>query len=162
MFSFGGLPEPEDDEGAARHCPCGGLLPQSRVRHGDVEDGGERSGDVVEGDADVLQAEVVGGDHGQEDDGQWKNYKGSRHKNVQASPIFNKICHSQTSLLLPERQVDGRTDSCSGKPAIRVLRRRDSEFQCGLNLTQQIKISWTTLMRESPFENGENYLHEVE
>ena len=42
----------------------------------DVENGGERSADVVKGYGDVFQAEVVERDHGGEYDGKRKNLKG--------------------------------------------------------------------------------------
>ena len=62
-------PEPDDDDDAADDGSDRSLLSVDDVSRGHVEDRRQGSADVVEGDADVLEAQVVEGDHGHEDDG---------------------------------------------------------------------------------------------
>ena len=62
-------PEPDDDDDAADDGSDRSLLSEDDVSRGNVEDRRQGSADVVEGDADVLEAQVVEGDHGHEDDG---------------------------------------------------------------------------------------------
>ncbi|KAI0563648.1 GDP-fucose transporter [Gracilaria domingensis] len=54
------------DEGAAHHGLEGGDLAQHDVVEDDVEHNGERARHLVEGDLDVLEAQVVEDDHGGE------------------------------------------------------------------------------------------------
>lgn len=60
--------EAEDDDSTGQH-GCGrGLLAEHGPGEEDVEEDGERAGDLVEGDLDQLEAEVVEGQHQHIDD----------------------------------------------------------------------------------------------
>lgn len=61
-------PEAEDDDDAADDGPDRGLLAKDDVGRGHVEDRRQGPAYVVEWDADVLETQVVEGDHGHEDD----------------------------------------------------------------------------------------------
>lgn len=55
--------EAEDDDSTGQHGRGGCLLAEHGIGEKDVEEDGERAGDLVEGDLDQLKAEVVEGQH---------------------------------------------------------------------------------------------------
>ena len=60
------------------------LVAQYEVREQNVENGGEGPADVVKGDTDVLEAEVVGSDHEDEHDGEGQNLLHGQRPDFQA------------------------------------------------------------------------------
>lgn len=75
------LPLTYDDSAGQKGIEGGGLL-EEEVGEQHVEHGGEGAPHVVEGHADVLEAEVVGGDHADEDGGEGQDAAG--HLGVEA------------------------------------------------------------------------------
>ena len=69
-FLIDSHPETNDDNEATDDGPERRFLPENEVRRRHVEDGREGAADVVEGNADVFQTQVVEDDHGHEDDRQ--------------------------------------------------------------------------------------------
>ena len=59
------------------------LVTENEVREENVENRGEGPSDVVEGDADILEAEVVGGDHEDEHDGEGQDLLHGQRPNFQ-------------------------------------------------------------------------------
>lgn len=55
-------------------------MSQQQVGENDVKDCGQRPADVVKGDTDIFQAQVVGGDHHGEHDGDGKDLEGRGRK----------------------------------------------------------------------------------
>jgi hypothetical protein len=64
---------------------------QNEVGCGDVKYSRQRSPDVVEGHSDVLQAQVVEGDHGDENKGKRQNLELKNIVKIRASKTFLNI-----------------------------------------------------------------------
>ena len=65
--------EASEDDGTAGHSCKTRLLAENEICEQNVEDGGQTPSDVVEGYANVAEAEVVECDHPDEDDGERKH-----------------------------------------------------------------------------------------
>ena len=63
--------------------PKGCLVPKDEVSEENVEDCRQGSAYIVEGDADILEAQIVGGDHRDKHDGEGQDLLHSWNPNFQ-------------------------------------------------------------------------------